>query len=128
MAFGENDGAIAYLVGEENKGLAGMFTMMNRARIDVGVQGLAISERAYQLARSYALDRKQGKAPGVKGSATIVHHPDVRRMLLVMKSQIEAMRAAAYYIAGTRDLTDHSDGEAEQSAAENRMDLLTPVS
>jgi acyl-CoA dehydrogenase len=127
MAFGENDGAIAYLVGEENKGLAGMFTMMNRARIDVGVQGLAISERAYQLARSYALDRKQGKAPGIKGSATIIHHPDVRRMLLVMKSQIEAMRAAAYYIAGTRDLTDHSDDEAEQSAAENRMDLLTPV-
>jgi len=100
---------------------------MNRARIDVGVQGLAISDRAYQLARSYALDRKQGKAPGVKGSATIIHHPDVRRMLLVMKSQIEAMRAAAYYIAGTRDLTDHSDDEAEQSAAENRLDLLTPV-
>lgn len=127
MAFGENEGAVGYLVGEENKGLAGMFTMMNQARIDVGVQGLAISERAYQLARSYALDRKQGKAPGVKGSATIIHHPDVRRMLLVMKSQIEAMRAAAYYIAGTRDLTDHSDDEAEQSAAENRLDLLTPV-
>jgi len=127
MAFGENDGAIAYLVGEENKGLAGMFTMMNQARIDVGVQGVAISERAYQLARSYALERKQGKAPGVKGSATIIHHPDVRRMLLVMKSQIEAMRAAAYYIAGIRDLTDHSDDEAEQSAAGNRLGLLTPV-
>ncbi len=127
MAFGENDGAIAYLVGEENKGLAGMFTMMNHARIGVGVQGLAISERAYQLARSYALDRKQGKAPGVKGNATIIHHPDVRRMLLVMKSQIEAMRAAAYYTAGTQVLADHSDDEAEQSAAENRLDLLTPV-
>ena len=127
MAFGENEGAVGYLVGEENKGLAGMFTMMNHARIDVGVQGLAISERAYQLARSYALDRKQGKAPGVKGSATIIHHPDVRRMLLVMKSQIEAMRAAAYYIAGTQDLSDHSDDEAEQSAAENRLDILTPV-
>jgi acyl-CoA dehydrogenase len=127
MAFGENDGAVGYLVGEENKGLASMFTMMNQARIDVGVQGLAISERAYQLARSYALDRKQGNAPGVKGSATIIHHPDVRRMLLVMKSQIEAMRAAAYYIAGTQSLTDHSDDEAEQSAAENRLGLLTPV-
>jgi 3-(methylsulfanyl)propanoyl-CoA dehydrogenase len=127
MAFGENDGAIAYLVGEENKGLAGMFTMMNHARIGVGVQGLAISERAYQLARSYALDRKQGKAPGVKGSATIIHHPDVRRMLLVMKSQIEAMRASAYYSAGIQVLADHSDDEAEQSAAENRLDLLTPV-
>lgn len=86
MAFGENTGAVGYLLGEENKGLAGMFTMMNHARIGVGVQGLAISERAYQLARSYALDRKQGTAPGVKGTATIVHHPDVRRMLLVMKS------------------------------------------
>ena len=127
MAFGENEGAIGYLVGEENKGLAGMFTMMNRARIEVGVQGLAISERAYQLARSYALDRKQGKAPGVKGSATIIHHPDIRRMLLVMKSQIEAMRAAAYYIAGVQDLAHHSDKESERDAAENRIDLLTPV-
>ena len=127
MAFGENEGAIGYLVGEENKGLAGMFTMMNRARIEVGVQGLAISERAYQLARSYALDRKQGKAPGVKGSATIIHHPDIRRMLLVMKSQIEAMRAAAYYIAGVQDLAHHSDKESERAAAENRIDLLTPV-
>jgi len=127
MAFGENDGAVGYLVGEENKGLAGMFTMMNHARIGVGVQGLAISERAYQLARSYALDRKQGKAPGVKGSATIIHHPDVRRMLLVMKSQVEAMRATAYYTAGVQDLTDHSDDEVERSAAENRLNLLTPV-
>lgn len=127
MAFGENDGAIGYLLGEENKGLAGMFTMMNHARIGVGVQGLAISERAYQLARSYALDRKQGKAPGVEGSATIIHHPDVRRMLLVMRSQVEAMRATAYYIAGVQDLTNHSDDKAERSAAENRLDLLTPV-
>ena len=127
MAFGENDGAIAYLVGEENKGLACMFTMMNHARLGVGVQGVAISERAYQLALSFALDRKQGKAPGVKGSATIIHHPDVRRMLLVMKSQIEAMRAAAYYIAGVQDLACHSDNQSERTAAENRLDLLTPV-
>ena len=75
---------------------------MNSARIELGVHGLAISERAYQLERSYALDRKQGKAPGVKGSATIIHHPDVRRMLLVMKSQIEAMRAAAFRAASRR--------------------------
>ncbi|MEE8308420.1 MAG: acyl-CoA dehydrogenase family protein, partial [Gammaproteobacteria bacterium] len=127
MAFGENDGAIGYLVGEENNGLAGMFTMMNHARIGVGVQGVAISERAYQLALSFALERKQGKAPGVKGIATIIHHPDVRRMLLVMKSQIEAMRAAAYYIAGVQDLSNHSDDESERDAAENRLDLLTPV-
>lgn len=127
MAFGENEGAIGYLIGEENKGLASMFTMMNHARLGVGVQGLAISERAYQLARSYALDRKQGKAPGVKGSATIIHHPDIRRMLLVMKSQIEAMRASAYYTAGAQDLASHSSDEAERAAASRRVALLTPV-
>ena len=127
MAFGENEGAIGYLIGEENKGLASMFTMMNHARLGVGIQGLAISERAYQLARSYALDRKQGKAPGVKGSATIIHHPDIRRMLLVMKSQIEAMRAAAYYTAGAQDLAHHSSDEAENAAASRRVALLTPV-
>jgi alkylation response protein AidB-like acyl-CoA dehydrogenase len=107
MMFGENEGAIGYLVGEENKGLACMFTMMNHARLGVGLQGVAISERAYQLARDFALDRIQGKAPGVKGSVTIIHHPDVRRMLLVMKSQIEAMRTAAYYTACAQDLAHH---------------------
>lgn len=127
MAFGDNVGAVGYLVGEENKGLAGMFTMMNHARIGVGVQGIAICERAYQLARSYALERKQGKAPGVKGSATIIHHPDIRRMLLVMKSQIEAMRATAYYAAGAQDLTDHSQDDTQRAAAASRLALLTPV-
>jgi len=127
MAFGENDGAIGYLIGEENKGLAGMFTMMNHARLGVGLQGLGISERAYQLARAFALDRKQGSAPGVKGSATIIHHPDVRRMLLVMKSQIEAMRAAAYYTAGAEDLWHFSGDDNERDAAKSRVALLTPV-
>jgi alkylation response protein AidB-like acyl-CoA dehydrogenase len=127
MSFGENGGSVGYLVGEENKGLAGMFTMMNHARIGVGVQGLGISERAYQLARNYALDRKQGKAPGVKGSATIIHHPDVRRMLLVMKSQIEAMRAATYYTIGVQDIAQHSANEEERAAASSRLALLTPV-
>ncbi len=127
MAFGEKDGAIGYLLGEENKGLAGMFTMMNHARIGVGVQGMAICERAYQLARSYAMERKQGKAPGVKGSASIIHHPDVRRMLMVMKSQIEAMRASAYYIAGRQDLAAYSDDPYERATAKSRVALLTPV-
>lgn len=127
MAFGENDGAVGYLVGEENKGLACMFTMMNHARLGVGLQGVAISDRAYQLARSYALDRKQGGAPGEKGSVTIIHHPDIRRMLMVMKSQIEAMRSAAYYTAGQQDLAHHSDNDAEQAAAASRVALLTPV-
>ena len=127
MSFGENGGSVGYLVGDENKGLAGMFTMMNHARIGVGVQGLGISERAYQLARSFALDRKQGKAPGVKGSATIIHHPDVRRMLLVMKSQIEAMRAATYYTIGVQDVAQYSANEEERAAASSRLALLTPV-
>lgn len=127
MSFGESGGAVGYLLGEENKGLAGMFTMMNHARIGVGVQGLGISERAYQLARDYALERKQGRAPGVKGSATIIHHPDVRRMLMVMKSQIEAMRSAAYYTAGVQDIADHASDGDELSAAKSRLALLTPV-
>ncbi len=127
MAFGAEDGAIGYLLGEENKGLACMFTMMNHARVSVGVQGLGISERAYQLALSYALDRKQGRAPGVKGSATIIHHPDVRRMLLVMKSQIEAMRSVAYYTAGVTDLAHFSDDEKVRLMADRRSALLTPV-
>ena len=127
MTFGENDGAIGYLIGEENKGLACMFTMMNHARISVGVQGLGISERAYQLARAFALDRKQGRAPGVKGSVTIIHHPDVRRMLLLMKSQVEAMRAVAYYTAGAVDLAHFSDDEGERQLAGRRTALLTPV-
>ena len=126
MTFGDRDGAIGYLVGEPNKGLACMFTMMNHARIEVGVQGLAISERAYQLARAWALDRVQGGAPGEKGRVTIVHHPDVRRMLMVMKSLIEAMRSTAYVTAGYFDLSRHAADE-ERTAAEARMALLTPI-
>lgn len=127
MAFGEQQGAVAYLVGEENEGLACMFTMMNHARISVGIQGLGISERAYQLARAYARERKQGRTPGIKGSVTIVHHPDVRRMLLLMKSQVEAMRAVAYYTAGTVDLAHFSADEVERERAARRAALLTPV-
>jgi alkylation response protein AidB-like acyl-CoA dehydrogenase len=127
MNFGDGEGAIGYLVGEENKGLANMFTMMNHARLEVGVQGLAIGERAYQLARAYALDRVQGRAPGEKGRVTIVHHPDVRRMLMLMKSQIEAMRAAAYVTGALLDLDLHGDDDAERDAASARLALLTPV-
>jgi acyl-CoA dehydrogenase len=127
MNFGDGDGAIGYLIGEENKGLANMFTMMNHARLEVGVQGLAISERAYQLARSYALDRVQGRAPGKEGRVTIVHHADVRRMLMLMKSQIEAMRAAAYGTGALLDLEMHCDDDADREAASARLALLTPV-
>ncbi len=127
MSFGEKGGAVGYLVGDENKGLACMFTMMNHARISVGIQGLGISERAYQQARAYALDRKQGRAPGIKGSVTIVHHPDVRRMLLLMKSQVEAMRAVLYYTAGAVDRAHFSTDDSQRERAGRRTALLTPV-
>jgi 3-(methylsulfanyl)propanoyl-CoA dehydrogenase len=125
--FGDGDGAIGYLVGEENRGLAGMFTMMNHARLNVGIQGLAISERAYQLANSYALERVQGEAPGIKGRVTIIHHADVRRMLLVMKSLIEAMRATAYNTAAVVDAAHYSADEGMRAAAGARAALLTPI-
>jgi len=127
MTFGDGDGAIGYLVGEENRGLAGMFTMMNHARLNVGIQGLAISERAYQLASSFAKERVQGEAPGEKERVTIIHHPDVRRMLLTMKSLIEGMRAVAYTTAAVVDTSHHSGDPDERVAAAARAALLTPV-
>ncbi len=127
MSFGDRDGAIGYLVGEENKGLACMFTMMNHARIEVGVQGLSISERAYQLARDYAKERIQGGAPGMKGRVSIINHADVRRMLLLMKAHIEAMRSVAFVTAGVHDHSNHGDSSEAREAASNRLALLTPV-
>ncbi len=127
MTFGDSDGAVGYLVGEENKGLAAMFAMMNHARIEVGVQGLAISERAYQSARDYALQRVQGRSPDVDGRVTIIKHADVRRMLLLMKSQIEAMRAVAYVTAGIHDLASNANDTATLAASQQRLALLTPV-
>ncbi len=129
MAFGDQDGAIGYLVGEENKGLAYMFIMMNEARFKVGLQGLAIGERAYQAARKYARDRVQGRPVGVKSGdrVTIIHHPDVRRMLMAMKSQNEAMRALAYVLARHLDLARYSPDPAVRKAHEARVDILIPV-
>ena len=127
MSFGDNDGAVGYLIGEEGKGLATMFTMMNHARLGVGLQGLAVSERAFQLARAYAHDRVQGRAPGQEGRVAIVHHADVRRMLMLMRSQIEAMRAVAYTAAGQVDRSYHGSSDDVRAAAESRLSLLTPV-
>ncbi len=127
MSFGENDGAVGYLVGEENNGLACMFTMMNHARLGVGIQGLAISERAYQLAKSYALERVQGTVPGADGKVTIIHHPDVRRMLMLMKAHTEAMRALAYVTATSTDFAHHSEDAEQRQHAQSRTALLTPV-
>ena len=129
MSFGDQDGAIGYLVGQENKGLAHMFTMMNEARQKVGIQGLAMAERAYQQAREYAKERVQGRLAASKsgGAVAIIRHPDVQRMLLTMKSQIEAMRAFAYVMAADMDRA-HRDADAgERARRQARVDLLIPV-
>jgi hypothetical protein len=107
--------------------MASMFTMMNHARLSVGLEGVAIAERAYQQARAYARERVQGRAPGVAGRATIIHHPDVRRMLLTMKAQIEAMRSVAYVTAATLDLAHRAPDPAKRAMHQARLDLLTPV-
>jgi len=129
MSFGEKEGAISYLVGRENEGLAHMFTMMNEARQKVGIQGLGIAERAYQAARDYARERVQGRPAGRRSGerVTIIHHPDVRRMLLTMKSQIEAMRAFGYVLAADADLAHKHPDPEERHRRRNRVDLLTPV-
>ena len=126
MSFGDKGGAVGYLVGEPNKGIACMFTMMNHARVNVGLEGVGIAERAYQQARAYALDRVQGRT-ATKGSKTIIGHPDVRRMLLDMKCRIEAMRSLAYFAAGQMDrAAGHPDAQ-ERLRSQVLVELLTPI-
>jgi alkylation response protein AidB-like acyl-CoA dehydrogenase len=127
MAFGEKEGAIGYLVGEANRGLEYMFTMMNHARLNVGLEGVAMAERAYQQARAYAFDRVQGRPIGAKAGDPIAFHPDVKRMLLDMKSRIEAMRALTYFVVGQMDLAQASPDKEEAAAAQALVDLLIPV-
>ncbi len=119
MAYGDNDGAIGYLVGEENNGLACMFTMMNEARLKVGLQGIGASEGAYQKAVAYARER-------VQGGVAIIEHADVKRMLTTMRALIEAMRALAYTEAVTMDLAHYGEGEA-RNENRRRIDLMIPV-
>jgi len=130
MSFGDAGGATGYLIGEANQGMRYMFTMMNTARLSVGVQGLAIAERAYQDALRYAQERKQGRAVGAPAGepSPIVEHPDVRRMLLTMKAYIEAMRAMLYTTAVSIDLALHHHDRAEREARRELVDLLTPIS
>ena len=124
MSFGDDEGAIGYLVGEENRGLNCMFTMMNNARLGIGLTGLSIAERAYQQARDFAKERVQGSA---ENSVTIINHPDVRRMLLTMKSTVEAMRGLIYDVVSSLDVARaHPEAEARREAR-IRADLLTPV-
>ena len=127
LAFGENDGAVGYLIGEEGRGLQYMFVMMNDARLHVGIQAVGIAERAYQQALSFARERIQGRAIGAKTLGTIIDHPEVRRMLMEMKSQIEAMRALSYMAAGELDKA-HAEPEAEaRDKARRRGEFLTPI-
>ena len=129
MAYGDADGAVGYLVGEENRGLEFMFTMMNFARLEVGIEGVAIAERAYQHALEYAKTRVQGREIGVKGGdrVSIIRHPDVRRMLMSMKAQTEAMRAIATLAAAYLDNALLHPDKAERARNQALFDLLTPV-
>ncbi|HUE18477.1 MAG TPA: acyl-CoA dehydrogenase [Stellaceae bacterium] len=129
MAYGDNGGAVGYLVGAENRGLEGMFIMMNNARLHVGLEGVALAERAYQQARHYARERVQGRPVGAAEGERlpILHHPDVRRMLLTMRASTEAARALTYYAAGAADRARHEPDPAKRETAQARLDLLTPV-
>ncbi|MEO8936864.1 MAG: acyl-CoA dehydrogenase [Burkholderiaceae bacterium] len=129
MSFGENGGATGYLVGEPNRGLACMFTMMNHSRLNVGLEGVGISERAYQQALSFARERVQSRPIGVTvgGPVPIIRHPDVRRMLMGMKARIEAMRALAYYTAAQIDQAHSHPDPVERQKRQAITDLLTPV-
>ena len=127
MKFGEQGGATGYLVGEENRGLNAMFIMMNAARLAVGVQGVAIAERATQHAAAYAAERRQGRAPGTDGMAPIIAHPDIRRSLLTMKSMTQAARSICLATAREIDISHRAESEAERQSAAARAALLTPI-
>ena len=120
MSFGDGGGATGWLIGAENKGMAAMFTMMNNARLNVGLQGVSIAERATQQAVAYALERVQGSREG--RPARIIEFPDVRRMLMRMKALTQGARALAYYCAGQTDRASLGD-----ETAKARADLLTPL-
>ncbi|WP_417423271.1 acyl-CoA dehydrogenase [Hoeflea sp.] len=126
--FGDQPGAIGWLIGEENKGLACMFTMMNNARLAVGMQGVAVAEAAYQKALAYARDRTQGRAPGYKGEgmSPIIEHPDVARMLMTMKALTQGARAITYSCAEALDMARVSEGD-EAKAWSDRASLITPI-
>jgi alkylation response protein AidB-like acyl-CoA dehydrogenase len=130
VAFGDGgDGAVGYLVGEEMAGMRQMFTMMNAARIGVGMEGLALSERAHQRAGAYAHDRVQGRPvrEPSEESVPIVSHPDVRRMLLTMRANTEAMRCLLFYAARCADLMLHAESEETRDREAKRLALLTPI-
>jgi alkylation response protein AidB-like acyl-CoA dehydrogenase len=129
ISYGEKGGAIGYMIGQPNRGLEYMFTMMNRARIAVGFEGIGISERAYQRALAYARERVQGKPLGHTGAgrAPIIQHPDVRRMLLSMKAQTEAMRALGYVAVASLDTAMRHPDAKERARHQAAIDFYVPI-
>ncbi len=123
----EYSGARGWLVGEENKGLAAMFTMMNSARLNVGLEGVAVGEAALQAGVAYAKDRRQGSISGERGAVPIIRHPDVQRMLMTMAANVQAARAICYACGAAADIAEHHPDEAERKQARAREDLLTPL-
>jgi hypothetical protein len=129
MVYGDGgQGAVGYLVGEENRGLEYMFIMMNAARFAVGMEGVAICERAYQQAVAYAKERVQSRdVAGSPSSVTIIHHPDVRRMLMSMKAQAEATRALSYVVAAATDYSHFHPDKDERARHQAFVDLMIPI-
>src|SRR5215216_6369940 len=121
------DGAIGHLIGEPNQGMRYMFKMMNTARLSVGLQGMAMGERAYQDAVTYARERVQGRPPGVSPGTPILEHPDVRRMLLTIKAHVDALRALVFVNAESLDLAARHPDEAVRAERQEFADLLTPI-
>ncbi|MBU3631110.1 acyl-CoA dehydrogenase [Polynucleobacter sp. AP-Melu-500A-A1] len=128
LQFGDHGGATGYLVGEENRGLEYMFVMMNAARFAVGMQGVAVAERAYQKAAQYAKDRVQSRdLAGSSAPVAIIHHPDVKRMLMTMRAYTEACRALAYYAAAAYDAQHAAPNETDQKANQAIYEFLVPI-
>jgi hypothetical protein len=129
MSFGDDGGAVGYLVGEEGRGLEYMFTMMNTERLGVGMQGLSITETVYQQAVAFARERVQSRPidGSSKAPVAIINHPDVRRMLMSMKTHAEAMRGLAYEVAATIDIAKRHPDEDQRREAQAFVDLMIPV-
>ncbi|MDG2113343.1 MAG: acyl-CoA dehydrogenase, partial [Actinomycetota bacterium] len=132
MSYGDNEGAIGYMVGEENTGMRAMFTMMNNARLSVGLEGLALTDRAYQQARDFSIERKQGKAIGAElapgDSSSIVDHADIRRMLMTMRANAEAMRGVMYANGAAMDFAASATDDDDRQYWNDLVALLTPIS
>jgi hypothetical protein len=129
MTMGDQGGAIGYLIGEENRGMLCMFTMMNQARLGVGLEGVGIADRAYQQALAYAQERRQGRAVGKKGDGmdAILVHPDVKRMLLQMRALTAAARTICYATAVALDVSARASDPKVKADAAARGALLTPI-